>query len=167
MSAGHIHTRASLILASSFLASSIFWGGGVEPALGALIGVLVGPDLDVDHGNNSDAYIRKSVGYVLEWVWDLLWWPYRKMFKHGSFASHFPIISTWGRIAYLYFVMMFVYAILGMFFPGAWDMRVEFAWWWDLIAHHPRVVYGLIGADTIHFFLDILTTSHEESKSPA
>lgn len=158
MSAGKVHTQASIILAGSFLLT-----GAGEPAIGALIGILISPDLDVDNGFTADTYIRNQFGRALEFVWDIVWWPYRKLFKHGSFASHFPIVGTLGRLVYLFVVGLLVpYFILSLVIPGAWSVAAELNWWWERISAHPRLFIGLAGADLIHWALDVSTTEHKQ-----
>jgi len=156
MSNGRTHTIASIILAGGFLL-----GGGGQEAIGALLGVMLSPDLDVDNGFSADRYIRNSVGRVFETGWDGLWYFYRRSLKHGGELSHFPIVSTMGRIAYLF---LFAIVIPTLFLSQFLDMNVQYElnWWWGKITQHWRLIVGLIGADTIHYFLDLLTTEHKE-----
>jgi uncharacterized metal-binding protein len=160
MSNGRTHSIASVALACGFLLS----GGGQE-AMGALVGVMISPDCDVDNGFVADTYIRNRFGRVVEMGWDGLWYFYRRSLKHGGELSHFPIISTLGRIAYLFFFTIVIpYVVLMLFLPGAWDIQTELGWWWGKIWEHWRLIVGLMGADLIHWGLDISTTEHLERK---
>jgi hypothetical protein len=42
-----------------------------------------------------------------------------------------------------------------------WNIIAELQWWWSWILSHWLFWLGLMIADTQHFFLDILTTAHE------
>jgi uncharacterized metal-binding protein len=156
MSNGRVHAVASVALASGFLI-----GGGGEPAIGALVGIMLSPDLDVDNGFSADRYIRNSVGHVFETGWDIVWWPYRKAMKHGSFASHFPLVGTAGRIVYLWLIMVAVYLILSVFFP-LMDIMYELTWWLEHVRARYPMLMGLAGSDLIHYVLDKLTTESSE-----
>lgn len=164
---------------------SLAFGPGIEYATGALVGIMLTPDLDVDAGNISNQIIREKIGgkpsakqkakpwfvirgrvaWIVEKVWDGLWFIYRGSVKHGSPLSHFPIISTLFRLAYLFLVLLVIpYATLALLFPGAWDIWSELRWWADLAVQHHQAIIGLMGSDFIHWGLDILTTEHAKQK---
>ena len=165
MSAGCVHQKASVILAASFLLGSLTLGPGVEYAAGALIGIMLTPDLDVDAGYLGNKIIRNKIGVWAEKIWDALWYFYRKSLKHGSELSHFPVVSTLFRLTYLYFSLLVIpYLILSLIVPGAWDIWSELAWWIELGAKHYRVILGLMGSDLIHWALDTLTKEHAKQK---
>jgi uncharacterized metal-binding protein len=161
------------------------WGPGIEYAIGALVGVMISPDLDVDAKNISNQIIREKIGgrpnakqkdtpwftirrriaWAIEKVWDGLWFFYRGSVKHGSPLSHAPIISTLFRLAYLYLILILIpYATFALFFPGAWDIGMEIRWWNNLAIRHYPVILGLMGSDIIHWGLDVLTTEHAKQK---
>jgi uncharacterized metal-binding protein len=167
MSAGCVHQRASVILAGGFLLGSLVLGGsGLEYAIGSIVGIMVGPDLDVDNGNISNHILKNKIGKWAERSWSLLWYFYRGSIKHGSELSHFPVLSTLGRLAYLYlFILVLPYTLLGLVVPGAWTIGDELTWWNNLIVHHWRMILGLMGSDLIHWALDILTKEHAKKKS--
>lgn len=159
MSAGHVHTKASLFLAAGFL-----FTGGWSEAIGSLIGILITPDCDVDNGMISDRYIRQRVGWAMEKIWDGVWYFYRRSIKHGSELSHFPVLGTMGRILYLFFFLVVLpTGVLCFFLPL--DFIHEIQWWWRHMVGEWRVILGLMGADLIHYFLDILTTEHANKKT--
>jgi uncharacterized metal-binding protein len=163
------------------------WGPGIEYATGALVGIMLTPDLDVDAGNISNQIIRDKIGgkpnakqktkpwfvirywigYGIEKGWDMLWYFYRRSLKHGSELSHFPVISTVFRLAYLFlFLLVIPYIILGLLLPGAWDVGMEIHWWLGIAAKHYRVFIGLVGSDMIHWTLDVLTKESAKKKAP-
>lgn len=159
MSAGYVHTRASVLLAGAFASTALATHNtpDLQFAVGALIGVMITPDCDVDNGFIAYHYIKKSLGSFAERIWDYIWFFYRRSLKHGSELSHFPIISTLGRITYLFFfAIVLPYLFMGIFIH--FDLRYELLWWIGKICLYWRVVVGLMGADTIHFVLDIATS---------
>lgn len=164
MSAGHVHTKASLLLTGGFLISTLVTGNwsGLQFCVGSLIGVMVTPDCDVDAGTIHDRYIRNRLGWMGEMFWDGLWYFYRRSLKHGGELSHFPVISTLGRMAYLYLFLIII-PITALSLVFVLDIRYELSWWSDKILMYWKVVAGLMAADTLHYFLDILT---KETKTP-
>jgi uncharacterized metal-binding protein len=131
---------------------------GVQYAVGSLVGIILTPDLDVDNGYIGNTIIRNKVGAWAERGWDLLWHFYRRSIKHGSELSHFPVISTIGRLAYLYlFLLVIPYLLLALVVPGGWDIGYELRWWNSQIVAHYRLIIGLMGSDLIHYVLDVLT----------
>lgn len=162
MSSGIVHTKASLMLATGFGIGGILSlnPSMLQPVVGALIGVIITPDLDVDNGFIGDAHIRRF-SYWLEKIWDLIWLYYRKSLKHGGPLSHFPVISTFGRIVYLYFVVIVVpHTIIYFAFKPNWDLNWVFEAYWLNILDCWKIIIGMIGSDIIHWALDVLTTEH-------
>lgn len=181
-----MHQKASIALAGGFLLGQLAFGPGMEYAAGALLGIMIGPDLDVDAKNISNQIIREKIGgkpsakqkakpwfiirgrvaWAIEKVWDGLWFIYRGSVKHGSPLSHFPVISTLFRLAYLFLILLVIpYASFALLFPGAWDIGSEIRWWLELARQHHQVIIGLMGSDLIHWTLDILTTEHKKKKA--
>lgn len=116
-------------------------------ATGAVIGILCGPDQDVDGGNIADYIIRRYTGVAVEMIWDALWKIYRKGMKHRGFLSHAPVISTVLRIAYLsafYFLVATPLKWVASLVRVDWPL---FLWW---------AFVGLVLADTAHYGLDKL-----------
>lgn len=130
-------------------------------AAGALVGILVSPDLDVDAGNISNKIIKQRVGWFGEKLWRWFWSGYSGSFKHGQTASHLPIFSTFVRIAYVYFWLIFLphflIKLLGLFH---WELMYVLQWY-ATIFFDVRFFAGLAGADFVHFGLDLMT---KESK---
>ena len=164
MSAGSVHLRASIVLASGFSVGALVLQDMrlLECAVGSLIGILVGPDLDVDAGNISNKIVRKRVGWFGERAWRFFWKGYSGSFKHGQFGSHFPVFSTVVRLLYAYFWLIFIphssVKLLGFF---QWKLNVVLEWWF-IIFFSPMFFYGLASSDLIHWALDKLT---KEKKS--
>lgn len=97
--------------------------------LGSILCVWVNPDLDVAE--------RRRQG-----MWRLYWYPYGKAVPHRHWISHMPIIGTAVRLIYLLPLLALSYLIR----PPTWEVsRV--------------LILGLALGDTLHWLLDITTTS--------
>lgn len=164
MSDGFVHVEASLILTAALGAGCIATQDPrlLECALGALTGVLLSPDLDVNSGNISNTLIKKKVGWFGERLWRGFWRGYSSSFKHGQFASHFPVFSTFTRLSYIYFWLIFVphslIKLLGFF---QWELMYVLQWYGILFLSLPFFM-GLVGSDLIHYFLDKLTSEKKK-----
>jgi len=170
MSAGRVHVKGSLILASGFLVGALIFQDPrlFECAAGALTGILVGCDLDVDSGNISNAIVKKRVGWFSERLWRWFWRGYSSSFKHGQFASHFPIFSTFVRLAYIFFLTILpfyaVYFII-LHSPNYYSWLMNELAFWVTMFLRPMFFCGLAGSDFIHFALDVSTTAHTLKKA--
>lgn len=164
MSSGVVHTKACIALAVGFTAGAIASQNpsDFQYVLGALTGVLISPDCDVDSKFIAYKYIRQRLGRAAESGWNYVWYFYRKSVKHGSELSHFPIVGTIFRVGYLFlFAIVIPYLVLSLLFP--FDLLREWQWWaWQTLTHW-KIVVGLMGADLIHWALDILTTEHKRT----
>lgn len=167
MSAGFVHRKASIFLACGFLLGGIIsldinW---LQYIFGALLGIFLTPDIDVDNGFIGDAMIRKYVGKWAESVWKIFWYWYRRSLKHGSPLSHFPIISTLGRLTYLFlWIIIIPEIILKYTVMSGLNIGYEISWYIDKIMIGYRIIIGLMASDLIHWTLDILTTEHKDIK---
>lgn len=165
MSSGFVHSKASLMLAAGFSVGALV---SQDPkilvcTLGALTGIMLSPDLDVDNGNISEKIIKQKVGWFGARLWKWFWSGYSGSFKHGQFGSHFPVFSTAIRLAYIYFWVLLPFYSINYFFLGNYFNTSGDLDWWARTIFNPFFLYGLCSADTIHFFLDILTTEHKSN----
>lgn len=99
--------------------------GAVAGLCGCAIGLVIDPDLDQEMVTSSEwrmikapesllfgplrqSRIAKSVvhavGAAIGGIWVGLWMPYALLMPHRSALSHFPIVSTVIRCAYLYII---------------------------------------------------------------
>jgi Uncharacterized metal-binding protein len=154
VSSGKVHAISSVVLAGGFLAGGLILKDPscFEYAAGSLAGILLSPDLDVDAKNLSYKFFRK---YKTETLWSALWHFYRKSIKHGSELSHFPVVSTLGRLAYIFLFCITLPNLL-LSFVG-WNFREETQWWYWQTLTHWKLWLGLAGSDFIHYVLDIAT----------
>ena len=143
MPSGKIHSIACLAVAGVSTSATFLLGGEwpqvVAIGAGAVSGILLSPDLDVDSGHIGDAIIRKYFGLIVEKIVDVILFPYRKICKHRGFFSHSPIISTLIRLLYL---SIWIGPIV--YWLGWWKWHPWMAWW----------VGGLMLSDAVHGALD-------------
>ena len=138
------HAYACGVIAGVSSATLLFtcgWQPALACSAGALAGIILTPDLDVDRGSRSNYYVRKFAGIVIETVWRLLWKPYAILVRHRSIWSHGPILSTVIRLLYISAIPALI-------------------WWW-FEWPPPKVdvwmgwfLLGLVLSDTAHFLLD-------------
>lgn len=156
MSTGRIHLQSSLILAASFGAAALILQDSrlLECAGGAVLGVILSPDLDVDSGSIGNFVIRKRLGVFAEKIWRGFWRGYSKSFKHRGFASHFPVFSTFVRLSYIYFwVILIPHILIYLSFFPAWSLMYVLSWY-SILFLSPAFFSGLAGSDLIHYCLD-------------
>lgn len=159
MSAGKVHTKASVMLAGAFCLSSIWFGNvdGVFLALGSLVGVVINPDLDVNHGNTDGLkHIKKRLGKPFTAGWQFMWFMYRKSLKHGSPLSHLPVVGTIGRLVYLFLFLVTPPVIMFSYITNVSSLSVLVQSVTFIISCY-KVIIGLMCADLIHWALDKLT----------
>jgi uncharacterized metal-binding protein len=122
MSSGCVHGVVS-VAAGIAAGSAMFYATGnascaVAVCAGCLAGVIISPDLDEGNPTTSHYQVRRGLGIFFAAIWWLLWQPYvLLMNRHRSFLSHFPIISTAGRVGYLGAIMIPV--VWGVNYLGA------------------------------------------------
>ena len=166
ISSGKIHQKASLILASAFSVGAIVTSnpGMFECAVGAMVGIVVTPDWDVDKTFIGNKIIKKRFGYRVERIFNGWLKPYKTSFKHGRFGSHFPVYGTYGRLFYILYTLIVpfyvVYFLILLSSNYHFNLIIE-GLWWVRILFISKYTIGLIGSDLIHYFLDILTTNSE------
>jgi len=75
MSTGSTHVRASLIVASGFGLGAIvsFNPTLLECSVGALLGIIISPDLDVDKAFIGDKYVEQRTGWIGKKIWLWFW----------------------------------------------------------------------------------------------
>lgn len=148
MPKGTTHAKATVALAvaSGLLAYFHFDQTLVHSAAisgGALAGLVLTPDLDVNVGCISNDIVRRSGGRAAGNLWTLFWRPYSLLMPHRSPLSHMPIVGTAIRLMYLSIIP----ALLFWYSSGTWAGLnfPDWGWW---------AVGGLALADTLHFLMD-------------
>ena len=122
------------------------WIGSCTGALAFLIGgLLLSPDLD------TISRPTRRWGPL-----QLLWWPYRSLFKHRSLFSHSPVLGTGGRLAYLAGLALALAWLLAPW--GAPTPGVLFQWGQQLWSQHQALVLltlaGLEASAWLHLIQD-------------
>lgn len=117
------------------------WQAALACSLGAMAGVIIGPDLDCNTGSRSNYYLRKFAGIVVETLFRLYWKPYALLVKHRSIWSHGPVLSTAIRLAYLGLLPTALWLWAGLPVP-----RLESWMLWAIL--------GLGLSDGVHAALD-------------
>ncbi|HPH95371.1 MAG TPA: DUF2227 family putative metal-binding protein [Anaerolineaceae bacterium] len=116
MADGKLHAAVSVILAGSGQAlqqiASVTSYQAMAFSLGALLGIILTPDLDLVGGSISQRQVRKSTGNIIGLIWAMLWYPYAKLLGHRSFWSHTPIIGTIIRIIYVFGLPLLLWSML-------------------------------------------------------
>lgn len=139
MPTGRTHTSATIIAAGALALGAallIYQTGRPEFAalpIGALAGLLLSPDLDVERGSISNHHARR-IGCVFGALWRWYWWPYAKIAKHRG-LSHAPVLGTLIRLVYI-----------GWWIPLVWR---PMPWAWV-----GAFAVGLAIVDLIHIGMD-------------
>ncbi len=116
MADGKLHAAASVILAGGgqvlpqFTPVSTFQA--VAFSMGAILGILLTPDLDLVGGSISQRQVRRGAGSIIGLLWSMLWYPYAKLLGHRSFWSHTPIIGTIIRVLYAFGIPLLIWSML-------------------------------------------------------
>lgn len=164
MSSGLVHNKVTFV--ASWPVSVVvailtlnFWYA-VVAMLGCLSGIMFTPDLDLTITTRSEwLLIRRSklIGYV----WIIIWYPYAKFIPHRSWASHYPIISTFIRVVYFSVFLFVVVGLIRLMFPSvSW-----YLWFvWDNVSYKVYLSYlfGLVVSDTLHWFYDYFPKWHKK-----
>lgn len=132
-------------------------------ASGSLVGVFITPDLDLSNeGIVQGRFIKKRLGTPILSVWKFFWNGYSSSAKHGSWISHFPIFSTFVRLSYIYFWLIFLpHILIKLLFNPYWDLIYVLSWYATMLLDIYFFI-GLAGSDFLHYCLDKLT---KESKT--
>ena len=136
-------------------------GYGLVPTLtystllagGAMLGLILTPDLDVNAGSISEDEVREISPFG-ENLWWIYWFPYRWILPHRSPLSHWPIIGTIGRLLYVSIPYWIGLAIAYFASPPVFIWLGQAGIWLVTISYFRVAVLGLIGADLLHFFMD-------------
>lgn len=165
MSDGKSHSSASIGLGVGVLTGllPLYPKEIVAVSLGALLGVVLTPDLDVDNGSISNWYVRKIFGKFGDRVWRMWTTPYAYAMSHRSTLSHFPGISTIVRLLYLAFPIIiiiaskedtFLRAVLAQLIAIPLLIALTFVYREMDIYYLAFVILGLVLSDTLHYLFD-------------
>jgi len=165
MADGKTHASATQILAVLLFASEATKGKLLEyplqPTLlysaalagGAMLGLILTPDLDANAGNISEEQLREISSFG-ENLWWMYWFPYRRLLPHRSPFSHWPIIGTIGRLLYISIPYWIGLAVAYFLDPPIFSRLVQAGIWLITLPYFRVAVLGLAGTDLLHFFMD-------------
>ena len=145
MASGRVHAVASLGLAvPTGLLAANQWGAqvGLATALGCAAGVFLSPDLDLSGRTVSETLLYR-LHPIIGFPFQILWFPYALMFKHRG-VSHWPVIGTATRLAYLALPAAVVWFVMGRpVVPSFWEWPETWGW-----------VAGVVISDVVHWLMD-------------
>jgi uncharacterized metal-binding protein len=165
MADGKTHALATQTLAVVLFAGEAtngkLLGYPLQPALiysaaltaGALLGLILTPDLDVNAGSISEDEVREISPFG-ENLWWIYWFPYRQILPHRSPFSHWPIIGTIGRLLYISIPYWIALAGSYVLYPFIFNWLAQAGIWLITFPYFQVAILGLVGADTLHFFMD-------------
>jgi len=144
MPSGKVHAVATIVTGTAASLSVFSLGGGLYGLIfmfvGALSGLFLSPDLDIEKGSISDTFVRKLFGNVISKVWRVFWYPYGKLSKHRG-LSHALFIGTTVRVLYIGTPIILTSFVLN--FP---ETIPNLPYWW--------LFAGLCLIDAIHILMD-------------
>ncbi|HUI90500.1 MAG TPA: DUF2227 family putative metal-binding protein [Anaerolineales bacterium] len=120
---------------------------------GAMLGLILTPDLDVNAGSFSDDEVRE-ISPLGENLWWVYWFPYRVILPHRSPFSHWPILGTVGRLLYISIPYWMALAATYFLYPSWFDGLAAGGLWVITLPYFRAAALGLAGADLLHFFMD-------------
>lgn len=124
---------------------------------GYLVGTfLLSPDLDLSGSRPSKRWRALRI----------IWRPYQVFSRHRG-ISHIPLLGTFVRLAYFFFMLLFLYfVLLGVFsayLPEAKDLLLSLDPFelFSELAQRQEVFYfalGVVLSEVFHVLLDLLTS---------
>jgi uncharacterized metal-binding protein len=153
----HAFATVAATIATPFLINGLGIGATQTQALtaaaGCLLGVLITPDLDVNHGCAAMREVRRRLGKSPAQLWRSIWYPYAILVPHRSWVSHLPVAGTVFRLGYLYLVY-FLVALLAGALGLAHLPEIHLTRQFLFSSSFTWLFLGLALADTLHFAMD-------------
>ena len=122
-------------------------------SVGALLGLILTPDLDVNAGSISENKVRE-VSPFGENLWWIYWFPYRQILPHRSPFSHWPVIGTIVRLFYIAIPYFILLAVVNFIYPPYLAGLAQAGFWLMTLPYFHVAVLGLMGADMLHYLMD-------------
>ena len=166
MASGRTHAAISVAASPVAFFTALNYSGSVELASFAavgcgIVGIVLTPDLDQQTKSWIENKMLRNQNIIVALVGILHYWfwlPYAKAFPHRAFATHFPIISTAIRLAYIAVGLLAVYwlatNILGMTFVLP-DID-------KILPYAVATIYGLTISDTLHWLTDVVSSGYKK-----
>jgi len=163
MPSGITHARATIMLATGLAVGAIVTKSPLGYAVGALAGLLITPDLDIDDGNISDYFIRRRAGRLAQKLWRGFWWIYATSINHRSALSHAPFIGTFARLSYIWCwcaaIILLIYLV-----NSNLNLRYFLIESGKIILLNSSLFIGLSAADLLHSLMDWLIKEKNDGK---
>lgn len=152
MSSGRVHTTATVVSTPLIgLVSLVIIQdprSSLITCLGCLSGIFLTPDLDQITISFSEwKIIRWTFG--LGYFWLAFWGPYATFIPHRHVFSHGPVISTLGRVLYIY-AMISLYQGIGFFPEVSLPSLGDLFFLWEV----QDFLLGLLVSDIVHWVFD-------------
>jgi uncharacterized metal-binding protein len=158
MPAGQVHRRlwrnnlwlafAGTALALAYNNQGAWFFMAWTMPLGYLLGYFIDPDLDMKMNTEAKKRWKRTIILYPVVAWWILYALIARRFLggHRSFWTHFPIVSTLLRLAWVSIPFIMLVSIIGLKMPIGSQI-----FWAGLFG----VLLGLSLADTIHFIADL------------
>lgn len=154
MPSGRTHAIATIVIAAPITYTATH---SIDPALindaliGCFAGLFIHPDLDQEITVHHTT--RKLIKYTfgLGYLWMMLWHPYGFAMTHRSKLTHFPVIGTMSRVAYLAVIALVSIIALRQFTAMDYTYLIH-----PLTTTHYALIGGLVIPDTLHAIMDKL-----------
>jgi uncharacterized metal-binding protein len=140
------------------LATALFVAADYGPtitrsfALGSAVALFaMGPDLDQEGTTIQEHFMYgiPVIGWAFGFLYQWFWYGYARAFKHRSFWSHGPLVSTGIRILYV-LLLCWVYWLMRGQPVDFWPRLQEF-----VLPHlTPAFFVGMVFQDGLHWLAD-------------
>lgn len=132
MASGKTHSRVAVLAGVVGVVATMVWLPEApleKVAVGFALGWAVTPDADVDHATVEELWWDRIplVGRAVGTVYQMVWLPYARLIPHRDALSHWPLVGTAGRIAYMAAWLAAISLIAGRWIV---DWRVIWNWIW-------------------------------------
>lgn len=158
MPSGAIHGKITMALTPAVVVATASVTQSIPYSLcagtGCLLGLIIEPDLDVDHITQSEGRVIRKLGCI-GYAYASLWMIYALAIPHRSWVSHLPPFGTIFRTVYLLAWILPIYAILLYAFGGVFERLA--LWVLSNLDYFLAGWVGLLASDTAHFIADTIT----------
>jgi uncharacterized metal-binding protein len=155
MPSGKVHAITTCLAAGTLSPVVYLATQSIPTALafagGCVIGLVVTPDLDVRQRDTHSESIMRRAGGCIGAIWNMLWIPYAYLIpRHRHPLSHWPVIGTAIRLAYLLAVPALAWWVIGhiIALPPLPHLALTPLTWW--------AVGSLALMDSLHWLMDCL-----------
>jgi len=153
---GQTHLIGNLVLGSALTATTFIFARDytLYVFVGAVLGLIVTPDLDIDHATETE-HIMRMVPVIGVWFM-AMYYPYALMFKHRG-LSHNLFLGTIGRVAWT----LVIVAVCALFFSGLMQLfgvithPLDTLRYGVLLLLQPALLLAWWAQDIMHYTLDI------------